>query len=806
MFTDAKSFRHIFLDYFKKLRGKSFEEASPMDVYVVLGRLIRDYASNNWIKTTQQYNKLEVKQIYYFSMEFLLGRLLRSYLMNLNIYDVCKQGLQELGIDIEMIEYLEPDAGLGNGGLGRLAACFLDSMASLNLPGHGCGIRYKYGHFEQKIINGYQVELPETWLREENIWETRKPDKEVTIKLGGTIIVKEINGKLVFEHRDYDTIRAVPYDIPIIGYNNETVNTLRLWNAETATSSLDFLAANYGDYNRVLEHKNSVEAISQFLYPDDSHHEGRMLRLKQEYFLVSAGLQSIVRNFKKKNLPMSEFHERVGIHINDTHPALAVPEIMRILIDEEGMGWNEAWRITVETISFTNHTILAEALEKWPIDMLKSLLPRIFMIIEEINQRFCSDLWNKYPNDWGKISEMAIIGDGYVKMAHLAIVGSNSINGVAKIHTEILKKHELKNFYNYFPYKFNNKTNGITHRRWLLGANPLLSELISESIGTGWVEKPEELVRLKEYVDDSHFQERLHAIKVHNKNRLATLIKEKSLINVDIESIFDVQIKRLHGYKRQLLNALHILHLYNKLRDNPDLEIVPRTFIFGAKAAPGYYQAKTIIKLINSIAQKINDDKSIKDKLKVVFLENYRVSMAEIIIPGSDVSEQISTASKEASGTGNMKFMMNGAITIGTLDGANIEIRDEVSSENIVTFGLTDREVLTYYHHGGYNSWEVYHSDDRIQRVLEQLVSDFLPAPQGEFSNINRSLLNHNDEFFVLKDFSSYADAQDKIDILFKNKHKWQRMCGINIAHSGKFSSDRTISQYATEIWKIKAR
>lgn len=803
MFKDKETFKNEFLKKLESVRSKCLKDATPMDLYIALGRLIMDQISKMWLKTNLSYSKNETKQVYYFSMEFLLGKLMVSNLINLGIKEICEEGLQDLGIILKDLEEMEPDAGLGNGGLGRLAACFLDSLASLSFPGHGCGIRYKYGHFEQKIINGYQVELPENWLQEENIWEIRHSDKTCEVKFGGNVRIEEQDGKLMFFHENYESVLAVPYDIPIVGYNNKIINTLRLYSAESVLNYYDFPSLTHYDYIKALKCKESAEAISQFLYPDDRNLKGRVLRLKQEYFLVSAGLQNIILDFKKKNKPISELHHYVKIHINDTHPALAIPELMRILIDEEGIGWEEAWKITTQTISYTNHTTLAEALEKWPIDIFKELLPRIWMIVEEINRRFYEELLNKYHHNMDKIKEMLIISDGYVKMAHLAIVGSYSINGVAKVHTEILKKYELKNFYDYYPYKFSNKTNGITHRRWLIKANPLLTGLICDAIGTDWITDPEKLINLLSFSEDKNFHDKLGEIKLNNKLRLIKLIKEKCNLSIDPQSIFDVQIKRLHAYKRQLLNVLHIMHLYNILKENPHADIHPRTFIFGAKAAPGYFYAKQIIKLINTVAEKINSDKTLNEKLKIVFIENYRVSLAEIIIPGADVSEQISTASKEASGTGNMKFMMNGAIIVGTLDGANIEIRDAVGCENIITFGLTDKEVLTFYHHGGYDAWEVYHSDERIKTILEQLVNGFLPANQGEFRNIYASLLHHNDEFFVLKDFAPYADAQRKIDALFLNKYLWLKKCTINIAHSGNFSSDRTIVEYAKDIWKI---
>lgn len=800
-----EKFKEAFLDRLQSMYGKSLEEATPFDKFTVLGSVIRDDIGKNWVRTNEEYRKKGVKQVYYFSLEFLLGRLLNSNLLNLGLRQEIEEALKGLGIDLKELEEQEPDPGLGNGGLGRLAACFLDSLATLQLPGHGCGIRYKYGHFEQKIVNGYQAELPDNWLKEGNTWETRRADRAVLVKFGGNVRVEHKNGKMVFIHENYDPVLAVPYDTPIIGHHNNTVNTLRLWNAETGVRDFDFPSFNHGDYLKAVQYKYETEAISQVLYPDDSHETGRILRLKQEYFLVSAGIQSIIATYKRENQSLKNFNEKVGIHLNDTHPVLAIPELMRILLDEEKMGWDEAWKITTNTMSFTNHTTLVEALEKWPIDTFKSLLPRIFMIVEEINERFCRELWNKYPGNWDLISELAIIADGNIKMAHLAIVGSYSVNGVAKIHTEILKKQEMSKYYNLYPRKFNNKTNGITHRRWLLQANPPLAELITESIGKSWIRHPEDLIDLGKYAYDAPFQEQLYKIKQQKKKELAKLIKEQHDVDVDINSIFDVQIKRLHGYKRQLLNALHILHLYNQLKESPNLNITPRTFIFGAKAAPGYHQAKLTIKLINTIAELINNDKTVNNKIKVFFLENYRVSLAEKIIPATDVSEQISTASKEASGTGNMKLMMNGAITIGTLDGANIEIKEEIGEQNIFTFGLTEDQVLDYYRHGGYNSWDIYHKDQRIRTVLDQLIDGTLPASPKEFKNLYTALLHNNDEFFVLGDFASYAETQLKVDKAYQDRKNWLKMSCINIAHSGKFSSDRTISEYATGIWQIKS-
>jgi len=794
-------------DYLKKLmtmHAKNFQEATNNDRYSALGSLIRDYAAEEWVKTNEEYRDRNAKQVYYFSIEFLLGQLLGNNLVNMGLERVCEEVLQELGCTLKEIKSAEPDAGLGNGGLGRLAACFLDSMASLGVPGHGCGIRYKYGLFQQKIVDGYQVELPENWLREGNVWEIRKVDKAVEVRFGGNITTELEKNKLKFKHENYETVLAVPYDTPIIGYNNETVNTLRLWSSENPEKDFDLTSFSKGDYMKAVEHKYSVEAISQVLYPDDSYAEGRKLRLKQQYFFVSAGLQSIVRTYKRTNKSILDFDEQVAIHINDTHPAVAIPELMRILMDVEGVDWDTAWKITTSTISYTNHTILSEALEKWPIDMFKEMLPRIYMIVEEINERFCKDLWNRYTGQWDKISRMAIIADGYVKMAHLAIVGSHSVNGVAKIHTEILKKQELVDFYHFYPYKFNNKTNGITHRRWLLKSNPELARLLCDTIGTGWTKHPTELVKFLRYRDDAAIQEKISKIKHNNKLELAKIIKQKYSIDIDADSIFDIQIKRMHAYKRQLLNVFHIMHLYNSLRENPMLDIIPRTFIFGAKAAPGYQLAKQEIKLINTLADKINNDKTIEDKLKVVFMEDYRVSLAEKIIPAADISEQISTTTKEASGTGNMKLIMNGAITVATLDGANIEIWDEVGDENIIIFGMTEREVLNYYRNGGYSSIELYNSDPRIRTVVDQLINGFFPVSNVEFLDIYNHLLLHNDEYFVLKDFDSYLKAHKRADELYRQKSTWRRMSINNIAHSGVFSSDRTISEYALGIWDVK--
>jgi glycogen phosphorylase len=798
---DKKAFKHDYIEKFKEMHGKSLSEGTNQNKYETLGSLIRDYVVEQWICTNKIYNSTKEKQIYYFSMEFLLGRLLGNNLLNLGIRDICKNGLEELEIDLEVLEDMEEDQGLGNGGLGRLAACFLDSMASLKIPGHGCGIRFNYGFFEQKVIEGSQVEVPDNWLRNGNVWEMKKPDKSQIVKFGGEVKVDSVDGEFKFTQINYDPILAVPYDMPVVGFENKVVNTLRLWSAEPVNNEFDFSSFSRGDYLKAMEYKNSVEAISHVLYPDDSYHQGKLLRLKQQYFFVSAGLQSIIKHQKSVGVDVKNLDEKIAIHINDTHPVLAIPELMRILMDEEGLGWEEAWRITTNSVSYTNHTILAEALEKWPIDMFKTLLPRIYMIVEEINKRFCADLWNRYIGQWDKISKMAIISEGYVKMAHLAIVGCHSVNGVAKLHTEILKKQEMANFYYMYPHKFNNKTNGITHRRWLIKSNPELTNLLTETIGNSFIKHPIDMENFARFSQDKSIQEKLFKIKRDNKVRLAQYIKETQGIEVSPDSLFDVQVKRIHAYKRQTLNILRIMELYNRLVENPDLDIVPRTFIFAGKAAPSYYLAKKTIELINSVANKINNDKRIKNKLKVVFMENYRVSLAEAIIPAAELSEQISTTTKEASGTSNMKFMMNGAITIATLDGANVEIRDEVGDDNIVIFGLTEREVLDYYHRGGYSAWNTREGDERLKRVTSDLINGYYTSDREKFRSIYDHLLTYNDEFFVLKDFDSYLKAQDKVDNIYIDFSKWQSMSIMNIAHSGIFSSDRTIEEYATGIW-----
>ncbi|MCJ8014684.1 glycogen/starch/alpha-glucan phosphorylase [Paenibacillus sp. KQZ6P-2] len=805
MFNNKELFKTVFKEKLVSCLGKSIEEASPGDVYKMLGTLIREFIGREWAETNQAYKVQQEKQVYYFSMEFLIGRLLGNNLLNLGMLETVRDGLLDLGWNLEEIEEQEPDAGLGNGGLGRLAACFLDSLASLGYAGHGCGIRYKYGLFEQKIVDGHQVELPDDWLQKGNVWEECREDKRIEVCFWGRVEVSEENGRTVFNSVDYEKIWAVPYDVPIIGYGDLHVNTLRLWSAESAVEPSKMRMEGQNSYYKFLDYTRSAESISEFLYPDDSGYEGKLLRLKQQYFLCSAGLQSVLRTFEKLGLPYLELPHKVAVHINDTHPTLVIPELMRILIDERGFGWDEAWEITSRTVSYTNHTLMGEALEKWPVNMVRELLPRVYMIIEEINKRFCGMLLERYPERQDLVSRMAIIEGDQVKMAHLAILGSYSVNGVAQLHTELLKSDVMKPFYELYPERFNNKTNGITHRRWLMHANPKLSHLISESIGTDWIKHPHQLLRLESFKNDPAFLDQIMRIKRGNKLRLAAYIQQKQGIAVDPDSIFDVQVKRLHAYKRQLMNILHVMHLYNDIKDHPSQERVPRTFIFGAKAAPGYYLAKSIIKLINVVADVVNSDPQMDGKLKVLFLENYSVSLAEKIIPAANVSEQISTAGKEASGTGNMKFMMNGALTIGTLDGANVEMHDMLGDENMFLFGLRSEEVVNYYKYGGYLAREVYNRDPRIKRVMDQLMS---PGPfcchEREFGMIYQSILDHNDEFFVLRDFAGYAETQAAIDQAYLNAQSWASKSVVNIAHAGHFSSDCTINRYARDIWHIR--
>lgn len=800
-------FKNDYMDAIKASTARQLEDTTPLERYNALGELLKDYIGHIWANTNKTYRNEKSKQVYYFSMEFLTGKFLVNNLTNLSLYDVVKQGLKELGISLKEIAEVELDQGLGNGGLGRLAACFMDAMSAISIPGHGCGIRYKNGLFEQRIIDGYQVEFPDRWLVNNNVWEYKRPNKAVTVKFNGHVETYMEDGKLKFNTVGYDAVRAVPYDTPILGFENNTVNTLRLWSAEEMEETFDYDNFARGNYYSAFEKKHSVEIITQILYPNDSYEEGKLLRLKQEYFFVSAGLQSIFTTFKKMDVPVEEFSEYVAIHINDTHPALAIPELMRILLDEEGLDWDTAWRITTTAISYTNHTIMSEALEKWPHFMMKNLLPRVTMIIDEINRRFIEHLRNVYLySDEEKIQNMAIIKDGMVKMAHLAIVGSHSVNGVAKLHTEILKTKELKDFYTIYPNKFNNKTNGIMHRHWLLNANKGLTGYIENLIGDGFKKNPIVLRDLLKYRDDKTVQNALFEIKHRNKEELAKFIFDKQGVKIDPYSIFDMQAKRIHEYKRQHLNILHVLHLYNMLKENPNLDIPPRTFVFAGKSAPSYYIAKQIIKLINTVADLINNDPTIKNKLKVVFLPNYGVSLASIMIPAADVSEQISTASKEASGTGNMKFMMNGAVTLATLDGANIEIMNEVGENNIVIFGLKDEEVYEYYQHGNYNAMEIYHNDANLKRVVDQLTNGFLPAAKEEFAPIVERMLRYNDEFFILKDFQSYCDAQERIGLYYRDKQHWMKMSLTNIACSGVFSADYTIEKYASGIWNINRK
>ena len=801
MMIDKKTFKKSYIKKYKALHGEEIEDGNNQQKYEALGSLIKEYVQGSWMNSNKEYNKTKEKQVYYFSMEFLLGRLLGDALLNLGLLEVCRDALGELNINLRDLEEYEQDQGLGNGGLGRLAACFLDSMASLKIPGHGCGIRYKYGFFQQKIIDGKQVEVSDDWLREGNVWEKKKPEKAEIVKFGGNVEVENIEGELVFKHVNYQPVLAIPYDTPIVGYENGVANTLRLWSAEPVDNAFDYSSFSRGDFLQAIGYKNSVESISQVLYPEDSFYEGKILRLKQQYFFVSAGIQSIIKHYKKHQGDIRSFYEKIVIHINDTHPTLAIPELMRIFLDEEKLSWDEAWRITSNTVSYTNHTILAEALEKWPVEMFKKLLPRIYMIIEEINTRYCKTLWDRYEGQWDKISRMAIIGNDQVRMANLAIVGSHSVNGVAKLHTEILKKEEMSDFYYMYPNKFNNKTNGITHRRWLLKSNPGLTKLLCDTIGDSFIKHPTDLLYFEKYTHYERIQEELQRIKKENKMDLASRIYKRNGIVVDPDSIFDVQVKRIHAYKRQTLNCLRIMDLYNQIIDNPNLDITPRTFIFAGKAAPGYYLAKNTIELINALANKINNDPRVNNKIKVIFMENYSVSLAEDIIPATDVSEQISTTTKEASGTSNMKFMMNGAITVATLDGANIEIKDEAGDDNIVIFGLTAREVLDYTKHGGYSSIQVCNSNPRLQRVMDDLVNGTYSRDKNAFRSIHDNLIMYNDEFFVLKDFDAYVNAQNRVNDMYQDIHKWQEMCGINIAHSGVFSSDRTITEYATGIW-----
>ena len=793
-------------NYLKKLTiltGKFIDETTKEEKYEALIAVIMERINKAWKNTKETYEKNNCKQVYYFSMEFLLGKMLEMNLLNMGINAEVKAAMESLNLSWNELIELEPEPGLGNGGLGRLAACFLDSLASLGYAGHGIGMRYTHGLFKQKIVDGYQVELPDNWLLHGNLWGVRKPEKAVEIRFGGYLREYEENGKLVVIHEHYDAVLAVPYYMPIVGYENEIVNELCLWSSEVISKNLDFAFYDGEKYFKAMELNKKVKAITQVLYPDDTFEEGLILRLKQEYFLSCAGVTRIIRNFLQVEKNLKFLPQKVAIHINDTHPTLVIPELMRQLLDEYSFSWDDAWSTTVATVSFTNHTILAEALEQWTENMMEKYLPRIFQIIKEISRRFAEEVWKKNTDNWDLSERVAILSYGKVHMAKLAIVGSNKVNGVSALHTDILKKNTFRDFYEIYPERFHNKTNGVTPRRWLLHANPQLTNLLQATIGEDFKHDLSQLGKFMDFYDDKAILDEIKLIKQNNKECLARLIKEHTGILVDTSSIFDVQIKRFHGYKRQLMNILQILQVYQRILENPTLEIQARTFIFAGKAAPSYYYAKNIIHLINTVAQKINNDLRVKDLLKVIFLENYNVSLAEKIIPSADISEQISTASKEASGTGNMKFMMNGAITLGTMDGANVEINELVGDENMVVFGLSSNQVLAYYQQGGYSSWDIYRHNNRIKRVVDSLTDGFL-GYNGDYLDIKRSLLEYNDEFFVLGDLESYGTAQLRAEKLYKNQHAWQQSCLVNIAKSGIFSSDRTIEQYAKEIWQLK--
>ena len=811
MNIDKKELKGSIIKKVRSQYGKTLEEAHEFELYNAVSRAAMDFVVEQWYNTKKTYAKKQVKQAYYFSAEFLMGRYLGNNLINLQINDAVKETLNELGVDINKIEDQESDTGLGNGGLGRLAACFLDSMATCKLPGHGYGLRYKYGMFEQKIENGYQVEYPDNWTKYGDPWSIKRMDRVYEVKFGGQIeIHKDEVGKEYFKRVNTEDVLAVAYDVPVVGYGNETVNTLRLWEARSP-EGFDLKLFNDQTYLQASEKAVKAEDISRVLYPNDTEKDGKVLRLKQQFFFTSASLQDIVRRYKGTyGNDFSKFADKVAIQLNDTHPVVAIPELMRIFLDYEKLSWDEAWAICQKVFAYTNHTILSEALEKWDISLFQPLLPRIYQIIEETNRRFVVELNEKYPGDWGKIDYMSIIGNGQVRMAWLAIVGSHKVNGVAALHTEILKNSELKDWYNLYPEKFLNKTNGITQRRWLLKSNPELAEMITFLIGDKWTTDLFELKKLEQFIEDDNVLNRLSEIKFNNKSKLAQYIKETTGIEVNPHSIFDIQVKRLHEYKRQLLNVLNIMDLYNKLKENPFMDIEPRTFIFGAKAAAGYRRAKGIIKLINAIAEKINNDPAINGKIKVVFLENYRVSLAEKIFPAADISEQISTASKEASGTGNMKFMLNGALTLGTLDGANVEIVEEAGAENEFIFGLKAHEVEELQNNGGYNPFEVIDNVEGLRKVLDQLGDGtYNDNHKGIFRELQASLLygvdgSRPDVYFLLKDFESYREAQARVDAAYKDRRNWAKKALKNIANAGKFSSDRTIMEYAREIWNIE--
>ena len=804
-----EEFKKSIIENVKNQYRRTIDEATPQQIFQAVSYAIKDVIIDDWIATQKQFDETGAKKVYYLSMEFLMGRALGNNIINLGAKKAVKEALEELGFDLNAIEDQEPDPALGNGGLGRLAACFLDSLATLGYPAYGCGIRYHYGMFKQKIKDGYQVEVPDEWLKNGYPFELRRPEYATEVKFGGYVKTEWDGGRNHFVQEGYQSVLAVPYDMPIVGYGNNVVNTLRIWDAQPI-DTFSLSAFDKGDYQKAVEQENLAKNLVEVLYPNDNHYAGKELRLKQQYFFISASLQVALKKFKETNDDIHKLPEKIVFQMNDTHPTVAVAELMRLLLDQEGLNWDEAWGITTKCCAYTNHTIMAEALEKWPIELFSRLLPRVYQIVEEINRRFLIEVQNKYPNNYEKVKKMAIIFDGQVKMAHLAIVAGYSVNGVAKLHTEILKNQELKDFYEMMPEKSNNKTNGITQRRFLLHGNPLLADWITEQIGDEWITDLPHLAKLKVYVDDPKFQQEFMNIKYQNKLRLAKYIKEHNGIDIDPRSIFDVQVKRLHEYKRQLLNILHVMYLYNQLKDNPNMDMVPRTFIFGAKAAAGYQIAKKTIKLINSVADVINNDKSINGKLKVVFIEDYRVSNAELIFAAADVSEQISTASKEASGTGNMKFMLNGALTLGTMDGANVEIVEEVGKENAFIFGLSADEVINYENNGGYNPEEIFNTDQDIRRVLMQLINGYYSPQDPElFRDIYNSLLNTKnsakaDTYFILKDFRSYAEAQRRVEAAYRDENWWARAAMLNTASAGKFSSDRTIEEYVRDIWHLE--
>ena len=800
---DKEKFKKELESNVRMLFRRKLEEATPQQIYQAVAYSVKDDIIDNWIETHKAYEKQDKKMVYYMSMEFLMGRALGNNMINLLCYDDVRETLEELGLDLNLIEDQEPDAALGNGGLGRLAACFLDSLATLGYPAYGCGIRYRYGMFKQKIENGYQVEVPDNWLKYGNPFEIKRDEYAVEVKFGGYVDVEMHNGRQKFVQKGYQSVRAVPYDMPIVGYGNHIVNTLRIWDAE-AINNFNLDSFDKGEYQKAVEQENLARTICEVLYPNDNHMAGKELRLKQQYFFISASVQRAIAKYKETHDDIRKFHEKVTFQLNDTHPTVAVAELMRILVDEEGLEWDEAWEIARKTCAYTNHTIMAEALEKWPIELFSRLLPRVYQIVEEINRRFVIEIQNKYPGDQEKIRKMAILYDGQVRMAHLAIAGSYSVNGVARLHTDILKKRELKDFYEMMPEKFNNKTNGITQRRFLLHGNPLLASWVTDKIGDDWITNLDHLKHLKVYVDDEKCQQEFMNIKYQNKVRLAKYIKEHNGIDVDPRSIFDCQVKRLHEYKRQLMNILHVMYLYNEIKAHPDMDIVPRTFIFGAKAAAGYYTAKLTIKLINAVADKINNDPSINGKIKVVFIEDYRVSNAELIFAAADVSEQISTASKEASGTGNMKFMLNGALTLGTMDGANVEIVEEVGKENAFIFGLSADQVMEYEKNGNYNPRDVYNNNQDVRQVLTQLVNGFYSPENPELFRALYDALLEKDTYFTLLDFDSYKEAHNRIDAAYRDEEHWARTAMLQTASAGKFSSDRTIEEYAKEMWHLE--